>query len=446
MKKTLFLILLLLIPLASAQSIEVQVVDKGSTIISELLNPAVFDLIIDNKGKEESFQIYSLTVPITPSSRINLESGKKTIEIRATPGEHFRNNLGFFSFEYEIKRQSGEVYRDTLQLKIIYLEEVFEFTAKPINKDSGMAKIIITNKQNTNINNIEFELESQFFTATEKLSFEPNEEVEIEVELNKDFSKLKAGPYIFEAKVGTVEKDGIIEYLENEETFFNKETSGFFVRTTTIEKMNLGNTELTETLTINKDVVSRLFTINSPSADKVERKGFSTIYTWEKPLEPGESITVKSTTNYTFPFIILLALILIGFTAKSYFANPVKLSKKVSLVKTKGGEFALKVNLRVKAKSNLEKVHLIDSLPAMTKLYEKFGKKPDEINEKSRTLIWKLNSMSKGEEQLFSYIIYSKLKIIGRFELPTARVSFEKEGEQSQVNSNHAFFAEEISY
>ena len=442
-----FVLLLLLLPLISAQSIEVKEINKGSTIISELSNPAVFDLVIINHGEEENFQIYSLTTPISPSSKIKLKQGENIVEIMATLGEQFRNNLGFFTFEYEVKRQSGETYKDSLLLKIVPFKDVFEVTTEPINKNSQKAKI--KNTQNTNLNNINFNLETPFFTKSQTLNFKPNEEIEVEAEINKDFSKLKAGPYILNIKVEAenreVEEEGIINYLENEETFSDKKSSGFIVKKTTLEKTNIGNTEVTETLTLNKDVISRLFTLNSPAANKVERTGLSTTYTWENSLEPGESLIVESTTNYTFPFIILLAIILAGFGAKSYSKQPLAINKKVSLVKTKGGELALKVNLKIKAKENLEKVRLVDILPAMTKLYDKFGRQPDEINAESRTLVWNVNSMSKGEERFFSYIIYSKLKIVGRFELPTAHASYEKDGEKSRTISNHAFFAEEIS-
>ena len=78
--------------------------------------------------------------------------------------------------------------------------------------------------------------------------------------------------------------------------------------------------------------------------------------------------------------------------------------KKVSFVKSKGGEFALKVTLNLHARKYIEKIRLIDRLPPLVKLYEKFGiEKPIRTDEKNKRIEWafeKLEARFQGMEDL----------------------------------------------
>ncbi|MCA9485915.1 MAG: hypothetical protein KC506_03665, partial [Nanoarchaeota archaeon] len=84
-------------------------------------------------------------------------------------------------------------------------------------------------------------------------------------------------------------------------------------------------------------------------------------------------------------------------------------------------------------------------LPGMTKLFEKFGKKPDKIDHAHRRLTWDLGDLDKGEVRIFSYIIYSKINIVGRLEIPAAHATFKHSGVSKESMSNRAFLAKEES-
>ena len=81
----------------------------------------------------------------------------------------------------------------------------------------------------------------------------------------------------------------------------------------------------------------------------------------------------------------------------------------------------------------------------MAKLYEQFGRKPDKIDEQTRRLIWDISHLNKGEERVYSYIFYSKVRTVGRFELPSAIVLFEQDGEKREVWSNKTYFVSELT-
>ena len=101
--------------------------------------------------------------------------------------------------------------------------------------------------------------------------------------------------------------------------------------------------------------------------------------------------------------------------------------------------------LHVKARKPVQQIQLIDRLPGMTQLYERFGIKPDKIDHATRRLIWHIAHLNAGEERIYSYIIYSKVNIVGRFELPAAAASFHYAGKMEDIFSNRAFFVSETT-
>ena len=440
------LIFFFLIALVSAAGLEIQKIDKGSVVISELNNPAVFDFIIQNKNASDVFEIYSLVgVSISPREKFALAANeKKTIEIMAWPNEDLRKESGFLNFEYEIQGEQAGILKDKLMIKIVPLSQALEISVKPILPYDENVTILVKNKENTHLQNLKIKFDSVFFLGEEYISFLPNQEVQVQIPINKNVDKLLAGPYIMKSEVElqkkNVEFESIIDYLEKEGISVDEKTEGFILRETTIKKINKGNTPVTAEISVKKDAISRLFTLNSPSPDSVERKGFSVVYIWQKDISPTESLEIKTTTNYTVPFIIIILIVIIGILTRIYSQTALTLNKKVSFVRTKSGDLALKVNIRVKARRHVDKIQLVDSLPGMTKLYEKFGRLPDKVDNTSRRLFWNLPYLNAGEERVFSYIIYSRLKIVGRLELPAATAVFEHEGKTKEAWSNRTFF------
>jgi hypothetical protein len=48
--------------------------------------------------------------------------------------------------------------------------------------------------------------------------------------------------------------------------------------------------------------------------------------------------------------------------------------------------------------------------------------------------------MQPGERRVFSYIIYSKIGVLGKFALPQATAVYERDGKVKETHSNQAFF------
>jgi len=80
----------------------------------------------------------------------------------------------------------------------------------------------------------------------------------------------------------------------------------------------------------------------------------------------------------------------------------------------------------------------------MVKVHEKFlGEEPTRVNEKNRRIEWNFEKLEEGETRVLSYIIYSKIGILGKFALPSATAIYERNGDIQEAESNKAFFIAE---
>lgn len=441
----LFLSFVFIIGLTSA-TIEVKKIDKGSVIISELDNPAVFDFVINNLGAKDTFEIYSFVgVSMTPKGTFDLETGETTISVKAYPSSEIRSRPGLFSFDYQIKGQASGIFSDKLRIEIVELKDTLNIAAENVFPNDEKINVIVRNTKNTNLENLAIHLEAEFFSVDKTISLKPYEEVKVPVKIDSEkLRKLVAGPYVISASLnleGAKAKiEGIINYAEKEGLTTKQDSKGLFVRKSEIVKTNDGNIPLTARVEVGKNALTRLFTVYSPEPISIDRSGVSVKYVWEQSLDPSDSFAVSVTTNYTFPFLLVILIALIGYLVYRYTSTSVVLNKKVSFVRTKGGQLALRIRVNAKAKKHVDNVEVIDKVPALAKLYDKFGTRPDQIDPATRRLIWKIDRMQPGEERTFTYIVYSTIKIVGRFELPIATAVFEREGKTHEIFSNRAFF------
>ena len=452
MKKSAGIVLsvcLLVLLLNSVGALSVSKIDKGSVLIAELNNPAVFDFTVTNPDAQENAQIYTLVgIPVTPDKSFTLYSGNTTFEVRATPPPELRKNSGFLTFEYQIKGEPSGIFIDTLRAKIVPLKEVLDISAERLSPADSDAIILVRNMENTYIQDLSLKVSSPLFDSTQKVSLKPYEVVKVHVPFDHEVVKtLAAGTYVLNADVdlqGVKQHwEGVLSYVEKKDVSVSESNKGFIIRTTSVTKTNDGNVPESVSVEIKKDILSRLFTLFSVEPQSSQRSGFFVTYTWDKRLEPSSSLTVNATTNYTLPLVFLILIIVIAVFVSMVLRTNVTLHKRVSFVKTRGGEFALKVRLHLKANKYVENISVVDRLPGMTVLYDQFGIRPDKIDPASRRLIWKVQRLNAGEERVFSYIVYSKIKVVGRFELPSAIALFERDGKTQEVTSNRTFFVSE---
>lgn len=440
--------ILLMLTFASALSIEVEKTEKESTIISELSNPAVFDFTITNKGASEDVRIYSFVGVSFEPSTFTLPGGKSTVEIKAYPSSKIRADDGVYRFDYEIKGTGSDLFKDTLAIKIIKLEDILEVRPSSIKYGDEKATIELTNLQNIKVENMRIAFSSVFFDEEKTISFKPLEKKEVTLNVKtNEIKDLAAGSYVVNLEINlqnaSATTESAVSYIEQENIAVSKKSEGTIIRSTTLTRTNEGNLEVPDRIEITKNVLTRLFTTFSAEPLSTERRGVLISYRWEKDLKPGESWTITSKTNYTLPFILIILVVLSAFFVYIYSRTAVVLKKRCHFVKTTGNGFALKVVLHLKARKAVDNAEVFDRIPGAMQLYDKGGM-PHKYDERLGRLSWKMDRLNAGEERIFSYIVYSKIKIVGRLELAPAIVHFVKNNKTQYVSSNRTFFASEI--
>jgi len=447
------LIAIILISITQISAINLEVTAKpiSNAYIIDLDKPATFDLTIKNLENDDTFEIYNLIgLNIQPNKSFNLkQSQNKTILIEIVPLEPLKTRKKFFSFEYRIRNSAGEVQKESLVISIINLEDMLAISSKNINPKSESVIFTIENKQNIDLSNVNIKISSAFFDYEVPISLNAKSSKEIIVPLDNDKVKiLGAGQYIVNTEItvddATANLESIIKFLEQADIDTTESSEGIIIRKTNIYKKNLGNIRKDVKITAERNIFSNLFTSTNIPPTTTKITGFSVFYDWKKQLIPNEEINIAITTNWYYPMIIFILLIGLIFLVQKSLSTDLILRKKASFVKTRGGEFALKITLRLKSKKYIEKINVVDKLPPLVNLYHKFGAvPPDKLDHNNRRLEWNIETLGKGEERIYTYIIYSRVGVVGRFELPAARATYEKEGNLKDTTSNRAFYINE---
>jgi len=450
MKKLVFLIaLIFLLPNILAININVEKISQNEVLITDIGQPVTFTLKITNLGSQGNFEFYNLAGFQTSPTTFSLGSQEtKEIQLALDPiGEI--SQRGYYTVPVYIRAaDKSEVIQD-LTFKIIELKDAFEIGSGDVDPESQSIDIYIKNLEDFNFGEVSVKFSSAFFDLEQNFAIGPKETKRFPVQLNQeDFKSLMAGFYTLTADLTALEKEteieGVIKFVEKDILTTTKKEYGFLITTQIISKSNEGNVLAPSETVIKKNLISRLFTSFSPTPDIVERSGFSVYYTWSRDIKPGEVLEIEVKTNWLFPLILILFIVAIVVLVRKYTGTNLVIRKRVAFVRAKGGEFALKVSIAAQAKKHIERVNLIDRLPALVSLHQSFGgDRPTRTDEKNRRIEWNFDSMQPGEIRIVSYIIYSKVGVFGKFELPTATAIFEREGEIHEVESNKAFFVSE---
>lgn len=443
------LVFVLILPSILAISIDVEKQSSGEVLIKELDTPAVFDLRITNWGVSDNFKLYNLVGFLMSPDVVSINQGEaKDVKLMIFPAGELRDK-GYYTFKYTIRGQDKTESDQKLTVNIIDLKDAFEVGADEFDSGASSLNVFIHNKVNFNFDKIDAEFKSPFFNFKESFSLSPNEKKSFEIKLNKEeFKQLMAGYYTLNAKLLVQDKsanvEGKIRFVEKNLVTTAEDNSGFIIFTKTIEKINEGNVLVNSETVIKKNLISRLFTSFNIAPDVVESQGFFVYYTWNNEIKPGEDLKIVSRTNWLFPLLVILFVVSIVALTKKYSKTDMVLNKKVSFVKAKGGEFALKISIIVNAKKYVEKIKVSDRLPPLVKIHENFGGDlPKRIHETKKMIEWEFEKLEPGERRVISYIIYSKVGILGRFALPTASAIYERDGKVHEVQSNKAFFIAE---
>lgn len=443
------LLLIALLSLSLTSAIQITPEYPTNIIIRDFDNSIPLTLEIKN-ATPGTYNLYTLAdITIKPADTFEVTEGpfQKTFQLQ--PNENL-DLEGNYAFTYTLNQRGVEKHEQKILLRLLNLEEIIEISSESIDPESGQVSFYVQNKEPVSLHNITATFSSVLFDVTTTFDLKPNEKYTIPVNVDPSkLAKTSAGVYIikstFQTDKGEKQIEGTLYLGEKKGITSIEDKSGLLIRTETATKVNSGNVVESIQIKMQRNIFSRLFTSFNIEPTFTQRNGMTIDYLWTKEkLTPTESYTIKATTNYVLPFLIFVVLIIATVGYRRFSETKLEVKKSVAPVKTKGGEFALKVTLELKARQEVENVTLIDKVPSIVKIYKKFTTlKPDKIDAESRRVHWHIGDLEAGEERTFTYIVYSKVGIVGKFSLPRALAVFEKEGNIHEIDSNNVFFMNE---
>jgi len=444
-----FLFGILVCPFVFSMNLTVEKMDSDQIMIPSLDLQTSFKLKISNDGVSGNFYFINLLgFEMSPNDIFYIKQAEsKEIDLKISSRD--LDYRGIYILKYKIVDENSERIERDLNFRLVDLEDAFEVGSEDFNSDSGSLKVYVKNKYNFDFGDVDAKFSSSFFNLDESFFLGAYETKSFDINLDREeFKELIAGFYTFKVEIKVQDEkaniEGILKFSEAEELEILERDYGIFINHKIITKENKGNVLVSSETAMVKNILSRLFTTFSPEPSIVKRDGMKVFYTWNNEIRPGEMLEIVARTNWFFPLILIALIIMIVIFVKIYTGTDLVLRKKVNFVHAKGGEFALKVSVFVSAKRYIENVNIIDRLPALVKVHERFGsEKPKRIDEKMRKIEWGFDKLEKGEKRVLTYIIYSKIGVVGKFALPSATAIFDKEGKIKEAESNRAFFVSE---
>ncbi|MEM4331039.1 MAG: hypothetical protein QW273_03470 [Candidatus Pacearchaeota archaeon] len=437
-------ILIFLISFSSALELRKEVI--SDTISLDYGGIAKFNLIFSNYTPG-SYTIYSLAdVDIFPEN-FYLDDKKNSVEIEVVPFERL-NNKGYYSFIVYIKDPLKREKEERLRIKFVDLRDSIEISSPP-NLPGEEITLFLENKENLTFKNISIRLTSFLFDEEKVIDLEPFEKKEIKIKVNpEEVKKIRAGNYLVEGKFKTKKGEKVINgkliWDEKKEIKTSYENRGFLFKEKIIKKENKGTVSEEINVEYRTNIFLSFFTSFNKKPDRVEINGFNKVYYWTERIEPSKELTIIIRENYLIIIFLIFAAITLLFFSKKKYSPEIVLRKQVTRVKTRGGEFALKVRVILTPKRDVRNVRLIDYFPAGMHIHKKyFTTEPSLINERLNRLEWQFGDLNAGEEKIITYIIYTKVGILGKINFKEAKASFEVGSKIKETFSNKVFFFSE---
>lgn len=218
-----------------------------------------------------------------------------------------------------------------------------------------------------------------------------------------------------------------------------QDSSGYFRTESRLLLENTGNVETTYDAKLPTSWIRTIFTSTAPKTAS-ERIGGQRYYVWHVHLAPGETAQVAMTENYRL-LIVLIVLAIIAVIGYYLFRSPLIAVKETIALKEGEGSSNLKVRIFVKNRTGktLDAVIVTDRIPSIASYVKRevlgmvSPTKVVHAEKKGTILKWDLDILEPYEERILSYSLTSKLKIVGKIRLPSAKIHFATSGGKERV-------------
>lgn len=363
-------------------------------------------------------------------------------------------NAGYqikFSFESENTGEVKDVYTklyigpDLSKLK----PDVDVFVDVPERMDprqSHSLKVHLVNKNQLVLDDIAIAIDSKFLSEDTLVGLNSNEEktASFTVSFPEDkvpesesvHVKVTLGNYtFFDESASWAVVSYVLPFKKEVET-----EKGFLTRTKVLSLTNEGNTRKDDQdVLIETSAREKFFSKTTPKAEVVEMDGRKYLK-WVISLDAGETTEVRLKTAYWWP-LILIILIAAIYIAYIMLRDPVVVRKRLMNLRKEHGAFAeAKIVVHVKNRSRrpLNNVNIVERIPSMLAL-KKEGFRPMNPSKAyphvshGHVLEYNIGSLDAHEERIFSYVIKSRMKVVGNFRLKPTVVNFVDAGKKGKV-------------
>ena len=373
-------------------------------------------------------EVESTEISLRPKKDVNAGNNKVILLVNALNDENR-------SLQYPLNVMV-ENYNNIVDVSVSVPDEIDVRTEVPI-------KLNFENVGLKDFKNIKVNLTSEGLDESFTIDIDYREKVEQDIFIKFD-RKTRPGKHTLNIEI--FDNEELISKSTREIKIVNsidvkdKEIfeNGFLYSIYKVVRTNDGNSVSKESVVLEIPSFKGIFTGFSPSPTRVK----DNVYVWEFELKPSKEYVISVNTDYR-PFILeLLCLVLFIVMVIVVMKNKVSVRKKIEVLKTEGGGKRFKVSLFVKNNRNynLKNVKIIDHLPGF--LYTS-GKdcsvKPEKIvkDVDGTKLEWVIPDFLSKSERIFSYEIYSTLRIVGELQIPKTIVKYRnKRGREVTDKSN----------
>jgi len=363
---------------------------------------------------------------------------------------------GRYSIQVEFRSETnGDVLRKGLDVNYVSLESILrkyvpelqvsinlphEGILDPRGDRNGIISIDIgvKNKNPLYLENVIVRLKSQLFDMETSIgALQPLErkfatfDVRLDPHETPKKDTLLAAAIIGNITFVDIETFEIASYQLPFVTSSSSSQEAFMKTTTSLEVSNPSNVAKEEEVLLETRLLPSFFTSTSPHATITTKDG-KRFLTWRITLPASGSIILRATTNYRpFFYILIIALAALGIYLR--LRSPLVIFKSVrEVAKHEGGISMFKVILHIKnrSKHSLHGIEVTDSVPSIADIRpgEMSGTLPPTKiltnTRKGSIAKWELHALEGHEERVLSYLVKSKLSILGTLEIPLAKARF----------------------
>ncbi len=398
-------------------------------------DPAVFEVNVTNDGNAPgSFSVGTFSPKpswfYVEGSKTVYPGESKTFEITITPGElALDERYSFTVYVRNSNRESSKELKASFNVernRSLILEDlnIENRTVKPGGRAEGLVKIrsISSNTVKdyrvlvTYRNSTETEKSSPILPGgTRELSFS----IPVRENALHSTDELNAVLYHEDRFLESMQENLTVKkVLEVEEN--SSEKNMIFLTSSTTTVTNTGNIPVNRTVKETLPAYIAPITGFDVPPEQEEKNGVERTFTWTRELAPGETFTVKRTTNIWMPVAAVLGLLAVLVVLKKL-RNTVKFEKKVE--KVSGG---LKVSIEIENMSDrtfkdVEVKDFVSDIATVDKNFEMATPKVRETNEGTR-LIWSIEDLEPGDQRVLQYTITPKVEVEGGIELQPAEL------------------------